>query len=273
MREAVIDGFIAQDSFKIAVETKLTPEFDLLQLERHLQIFTREDHRLLLLLAPAQPAITAELKAFCDRAQTRRISVLSTTFERIIEVMRSVLSANDEEMHALLADFEDFCDDSEHRLLPNDRFMMFTPPCGPSHIENDRLRLYYCPAERPLRRAQYIGIYANKAVGAIGKIAKVLSCDIDFGSSQVTAHEGTSLTREEELRILEAAKLAEDHGWNVTTGHRFYLCDEWHPTSYRKVSAGGIMGSRMIDLRRAFPQGVPATISQIASGLTQITWT
>ena len=35
-----------------------------------------------------------------------RVSVLVTTFERIIEVMRALLSPNDEEMNDLVDDFE-----------------------------------------------------------------------------------------------------------------------------------------------------------------------
>ena len=59
-RGSVVDGYIAQESFKIAVETKLTPQFSVEQLDRHLAIFSREDHRLLILLAPALPIETEE---------------------------------------------------------------------------------------------------------------------------------------------------------------------------------------------------------------------
>ena len=45
-----MDGFIAQDSIKIAVETKLTDTFDPVQLENHLAIFRAEQHKLLILL-------------------------------------------------------------------------------------------------------------------------------------------------------------------------------------------------------------------------------
>lgn len=66
------------------------PQFAIRQLERHLEIFSREDHRLLLLLAPAALLETRELTEFRDRA------------------MRAVLSLNDEGMSALLDDFEGF---------------------------------------------------------------------------------------------------------------------------------------------------------------------
>ena len=176
-------------------------------------------------------------------------------------------------MNELVDDFELFCDESEHRLLPNDRFMMFTPPCGPSHLENERFRLYYCPSDRPHRRAQYLGIYANKTVRAIGRVAKVIDCEIDLRASEVRTEGNTLLTESEEKRILEAARLAPSHGWNITSGHRFYLCDEWAASSYRKITPGGIPGARMLDLRKAFPRGIPSNLAEIAQDLSLATWT
>jgi hypothetical protein len=82
-----------------------------------------------------------------------------------------------------------------------------------------------------------------------------------------------SLTDPEKARVMEAARLAPIHEWNVTTGHRFYLCDEWQTTNYRQTSPGGIKGARMLDLRKPFPQGLPATLSEIAYGLLEESWT
>src|SRR5205809_821566 len=59
--KGVLDGFIAQDSLKIAVETKLAEAFDLAQLERHLAIFGAEQHKLLILLSPSPHGIPGSL--------------------------------------------------------------------------------------------------------------------------------------------------------------------------------------------------------------------
>ncbi len=48
---SVLDGFISQDSVKIAVETKLGPKFNPDQLRRHLEVFGNEQHKLLILLS------------------------------------------------------------------------------------------------------------------------------------------------------------------------------------------------------------------------------
>src|ERR1035437_4842147 len=50
--KSIVDGYISQDSIKIAVETKLTETFDPAQLENHLAVFAAEQHKLLILLSP-----------------------------------------------------------------------------------------------------------------------------------------------------------------------------------------------------------------------------
>src|SRR6266849_2473842 len=54
---SVLDGFIAQDSFKIAVETKSGKWFDPIQLEHHLQVFRSEQHKVLILLSPSNEGL------------------------------------------------------------------------------------------------------------------------------------------------------------------------------------------------------------------------
>jgi hypothetical protein len=196
--------------------------------------------------------------------------MLVTTFEDIIDVMRRVLTERDDEMMELVGDFEEFC--SISNLLPDDKFFMFTPPCGPSHAENESLKLYYCPATRSRRAAAYLGIYANKEVRAIGKIKKVVACTIDLPSKTVLVLSGEPITGDETARILEASRLAPRHGWDVTTGHQFFLCDEWAQTSFRKSSPGGIQGHRMLDLRMEFSGKVPTSVEEIANGLNGKVW-
>ena len=270
--KSIVDGYIAQDSFKIAVETKLTPHFSLDQLERHLTVFSQEDHRLLILLAPTRPTETDEWAAFRRLAQGKQVSVLSTTFERIIEVMREVLSVNDEEMNTLVNDFEAFCAESESRLLPNDRYMLFTPPCGPFHADNDLLHFYYCPSERPVRQAHFPESMPTAESLRSAESQKSWSARIDHAAAKVTTFNHSPLDASEQARVLKAAELAPNHGWNITTGHRFYLCDEWQTTNYCKTSPGGIMGARMLDLRKAFPSAWPATLVDVAQGLAKSSW-
>ncbi len=270
-RESVVDGFIAQDSIKIAIETKLGPVFDHNQLERHLSVFKNEDHKLLILLCPSVPRLEDGIESIRQAALKHSVEVLPTSFGQIMAVMREVLTDRDEDMLALLEDFADFC--TLTGLISEEQYFLFTPPCGPSHLDNEELHLYYCPAERPRRAASLLGIYARREVRAIGRIAKVVTCTIDRQARSVLVQTGENLTPEERNRVLTAADRAPGHGWNIDTDHTFYLCDEWSLTSFQKTSPGGIMGHRMLDLRKEFNDGrVPSTVLGIATALAGKTW-
>jgi hypothetical protein len=270
--KSIVDGFIAQDSIKIAVETKLTEAFDTQQLENHLAVFGAEQHKLLILLSPTLgETSTSQLTLVREGARSRNIQVVHTSFEDIVQKTRSCLSEHDEEMLALVADYESFC--SDLGLLPRDQYTLFVPPCALSFEANERFRLYYCPATWSRRKAKYLGIYAQKTVRAIGQIVKSVVCAIDLTAGTVTAADGqATLTSEQQARILEATKEARARDWDLTTGHRFYLCDTVEPTDFRKASRGGIMGHRYFDLDEILGDEPPRDLGALAAMLRQHQW-
>jgi hypothetical protein len=270
--KSIVDGFIAQESVKIAVETKLSDSFDPSQLRNHLDIFHGEQHQLLILLSPALgEAQSSQLASIREEAHLRNIQVLHTSFQNIIENAWECLSEHDEEMRALVADYESFC--SERRLLPRDKYTLFVPPCGQSYEANEAFHLYYCPASWTRRNAKYLGVYAQRTVRSIGRIAKVVSCTIDLKANSVTVLKGQEkLTSDEQARILGAARNAETHKWNITVGHKFYLCDLFEETDFRKTSPGGIWGHRYFDLEKVLGVKVPSDLKSLAALLRQHPW-
>jgi hypothetical protein len=270
--KSVLDGFISQDSIKIAVETKLTDSFDVEQLENHLTIFGSEQHKLLLLLSPTLGAVPASLLGqIRGLVNEQNIQVVHTSFENIVDKMKSCLSEHDEEMLALVDDYEAFCSDME--LLPRDKHTMIVPPCRESLKDNLNFRLYYCTASYSRRNVQYLGVYANKAVQAIGRISKIVSCDVSLSENKVIVeNESVSLTADEERRIIEATRNGPSHGWDLATGHRFFLCDKLIETEFRKNSSGGIQGRRYFDLEELFAGQIPKSVEEIAQALRQRTW-
>lgn len=268
--KSVVDGFIFQDSMKIAVETKLHNAFDFEQLENHLALFGTEQYKLLILLSPSIESNTDKLNNLRAKAGPG-IQILSTSFDDIICGAASCLSDHDEEMQALVQDYESFC--SDMGLLLRDKCTLFVPPCSQSFKENIENALYYCPATWSRRKAKYLGIYANKAVQAIGTIANRVVCKIDLDGDKLTISESTrSLRGDEEKRILKATRKALERGWDLRNGHRFYLCDEMVKTDFQKVSSGGIMGHRYFDLEKVFSAALPPNIGELALRLRQHTW-
>lgn len=273
--KSVVDGYIAQDSLRIAIETKLSRQFDLSQLERHLAVFTDETSKLLILLSPTREAVSAEELALVrSKAALRGVSVVPAAFEDVAREALACLSEHDEEMLALANDYASFC--SETKLLPRDACILFAPGCGRSFEDNLKYRLYYCPAAWSRREAAYLGIYANRAVRAIGRIAKVVACEVDADSGTVTELPGAgSLSPDERHRILAASQSAlANNGWDLgRTPHKFYLCDRLEPTEFRKESPGGMRGHRYFDLEEILGGAIPESVGELAQLLRRPVWT
>lgn len=260
---SVADGFVTQESIKVVIESKLDGNaFNRDQLLRHLSAFDQSrgpEGQLLVLLSPNDP----------DDAPTAgfKVPVLRTTFQQILTAARNCLSEHEEEMIAIIDDFEQFC--SDEKLLPRDRFTMFTPPCGRSFESNLKHRLYYCPAERHVRKATFLGIYKKKSVRAIGRIEKVVTCRrIDLDRGKVEIENDLPVTDKEKQRILCATREWDSELDN----HKFYLCNEMVETDYKKKSGGGMLKHRYFDLGHILDvQDLPG-INEISQRLRCKAW-
>lgn len=154
-----------------------------------------------------------------------------------------------------------------------DSRMLRVVPCSQSLEENKKFRLYYCPAPRSHRNSEFLGIYANRSVRFIGCIRRVLGCKVDLRSKRVACVDTVEvITPEEQERILGATAAAQRHGWDLSRGHKFYLCDSLEETDFRKDTPGGIMGHRYFDLGRILDGTVPNDTSKIAELLRGRTW-
>lgn len=236
-KSSVADGFVTQESIKVVIESKLDGNaFDRDQLLRHLSAFDQScgsGGQLLVLLSPNDPddVDTADFK----------VPVLRTTFQQILTAARNCLSEHDEEMIAVIDDFEQFC--SDEKLLPRDRFRMLMASCKYSFESNLKHRLYYCPESQNGPKPAFLGIYKDKSVRAIGRIEKLVTCgriDLDCGKVQ----SDLTVTGEEKKRILGATR---ERG-SPLDNYKFYLCNEMIETDYKKKSKYGMRSRRYADL-------------------------
>jgi hypothetical protein len=268
----VVDGYLYQDRLRIAIETKRNSnDFGVEQLRGHLRSFGPSNGGFLILLSPEPVEGThfgsANWKSLTDEASANNVTVVSVSFEGLIKAARDCLAPYDEEMGALLTDYEEFC--SEGNLLPVDKWTLFVPPCGQSRDINFAKQLYFCPASWSRRKARYLGVYYDKAVRRIGTIVKVIECELKDG--KIVSEK--PLTDEERKRIAAATASAKDQNrWDIATGHQFFLCNEMCDTEFSKSSPGGIMGHRYFDLRDYFPTGIPTHLSDIAAQLRGQNW-
>lgn len=160
------------------------------------------------------------------------------------------------------------------KLPPRVQRTLFVPPCRKSFADCEQFQLYYCPEDRDEESARYVGIYAQKTVRAIGRVVKIVACNVNLKSGAVVPLSGqtSNLNPAEEMRIAGAARNGPSHGWDLSTGHRFYLCDEMEATDFRKTSAYGIRGPRYFDLEEVLGTRVPPNLRDLANKLRLCTW-
>lgn len=270
--KSVVDGWIEQRPLKIAIETKLGSGFWVDQLARHTQALLDCSHnRLLLLLNPSRlisPSIE-EVRRQIRSATGQGVTVLHVTFADIVSAASECFKDHGVSIGAEITEFERFCD--ETGLLPIDEFRMFAPPCRASYQENMTFRLYYNSADTFFRGARYLGVYDQKAIRAIGHIARRVVCDVDPESGSVVVHDGDPVTEDEAKRVVATVERARKRDWDLARNHQWFICDEWEETEFQKKSKGGIRRQRYFDLRKFVGEPLP-DLKEIAASLRESGW-
>lgn len=265
----VADGIIRQQGFDVLIETKLGDKFDPDQAIGHLEQIRSSANPTLLLLSSNVRKTDSSLDAIIKAAASMQppVRVLACTFKDIVDQCRSIISPHDDELVAILDDFEDYCLGAG--LISTDEYTMFVPPCGESYEENIAYRLYYCPASRSRRNGRWLGIYYWKCVRAVGRIEHVL--DVSQQGDETLTPGASPDVRQ---RILDAIDGAMKRGWDLLLQpHTFYVCSDLALTEFHKDSPGGIPGHRYFDLRRLeFDKNEAMTSAALAQKLASRRW-
>lgn len=270
---SVVDGVISQDSFKVAIETKLYDNFSTDQLVRHLDAFgDNYAQRILLALSKSKvdSNIRTEIIKTLQQDKYKDIKFASTTYEDIYQIIASNLSEYDLEMREILDDYISLC--NEHGLTNIENRTMLTFTASESLQENIKYRIYYDPVTRSHNSPfKYIGLYLNKTIVAIGKLEKTVYCDYDDGKLIATNNEDLSrLTQDEYNRIKETIENTDYY--DLEEGNKFFLVDNFYKTNYIKTSFSSIRAKKYfwLDEIDGFKEGM--TAEQIAKLLDGKTW-
>lgn len=250
---SIPDGGILQQSFRAVIETKMyESQFTLMQLENHLKAFEDEQMQIMLSLSPKPMAVNLsnsfnqKVDQF-NRSNKKRISFVEITFSDIIQKFRDSIEEYDIELIELIDDYEDFC--AELKLLPTDEFKMLAVPCGLTLQENFDYGIYYDPATRNFSPHAYLGIYKNKAIRGIGKVINVVEANM-VNNSLIIINQSNDVTDEQKERIenIMAAAL-QNHGWDITNGHKFFIVDRFHETNFEKKTKYPLQGRKYFNLK------------------------
>jgi hypothetical protein len=144
---------------------------------------------------------------------------------------------------------------------------------GDSMQDNLTYNIYYDPADRTHSKPfQYIGLYADMGIVAVGKVIKIVTCDYaDEKLFGTLGYDISTLTPDEYNRIkltIENTKAYEDE---LDSGLRFFLVDKFCATSYLKTSSYAIRSKRYfwLDEIDGFKQGMSSeNLAQFLNGKT-----
>ena len=266
----IIDGLIKQQSFAIAIETKLGNNQDVAQLIRHLASLTGdEEMKVLLALSqndtPADVITRVQSEATRAAAAKGNIFVASTTYQKIIDAIQTQLSDRDAEMLEILEDYVALC--QEHGLLDVSKRTMLTVPVGTSKDINLAQRIYYCPASRNQNRPySHIGFYNSKHLIAAGRLELKVAVDLVDGELQYPEGKPHGITPEQEARIRTTIE-GTDY-YNLRQWIRFFLLDDFMDDLAVPVPRV-IQGIKYFTFGEAIDLTAPDAVEKLRSGVAE----
>lgn len=275
--ESIPDATITQEGFKIVVETKLTDWFYSDQLMRHLKSFGDEKNKVMITLA-SEPMSAEKLVDFekqlkeYNESQTYPVIHINTTFEMMANAIRDVIDDRDYEMQDVLDDYLNYC--YKDGLIPvSDSWKYLRMQLAGTTLDfNVDNNVYYDKAERGFRAHDYLGLYKQKSVRAIGKIcARITAIETEEGIKYTP--EFGELTEGRKQMIAKAMADGDSHGYDLRTiEHRYFFVEQFYETDFKKISSGGSMGTRIFDLTTLLGTEEIPDVEQIAELLRNQSW-
>lgn len=181
--ESVPDGMISQESFEIKIETKLFDNLSKDQLIKHVRSFSEDAGTKILLGLSKQKvddAIVKEVNKNITNKCLKNLKFVAVSFSILIEAIRNEIEVHEKEMTEIIDDFANLCEEQDLIDLTEQTMLGLT--VGLSLNENLEFDMYYELENRNHNRGfNYIGLYANKAICAIGKLSKIVYCTLHDG--------------------------------------------------------------------------------------------
>ena len=132
--------------------------------------------------------------------------------------------------------------------------------------------VYYDKAERGFRAHDYLGLYKNKSVRAIGKICARITAVEEDGQVKFNAEYG-ELTEDRKKSILAALKDGDSHGYDLrSVEHRYFFVEKFLEMDYKKETPRAPMGTRIFDLSQIINVNKMPEVEEIVKILNTKTW-
>ncbi len=266
---SVPDGGIRQEPIHIVIETKVSAGVDADQLLRHCDSFVKRREGNYLLLLTKNPAEDQALEPVRSKVKDIGAIFRNATFEKLCHSLQGLAREHETHLVRVIEDYTAYC--AEMDLLPDRRKWLRIVPCGTTFDLNKQWHLYYQPTDRGYSPHEYIGIYNQKAVRLLGRIAAIYDSELDAdGQLQLFLVDGQDRPEFRERiggMILDSKQKI---GWDLTSETRFFCAEQFLPTDFKKTSWGGIQGARFWDISEQ--ANIAGTDDQLADLLRQQEW-
>lgn len=132
--------------------------------------------------------------------------------------------------------------------------------------------IYYDKASRHFRPHEYLALYKEKSIRAIGKICAIISAVEENGVMKYKAISG-ELTDERKKKILLAIQDSNRYGYDLTSiEHNYFFVEKFFDTDFKKNTSGAPMGTRIFDLAQLLNISPLTSTETIAKLLENQTW-
>lgn len=173
-------------------------------------------------------------------------------------------------MQEVLDDYLNYCYRDNLIIVSDAWKFMRVQLAGTTFDFNINENLYYDNIDRGFRAHDYLGLYRNKSVRALGKINAIITAVLNDSGLEYKAEFG-EVTDERKEQINKAIEDGKNYGY-VLEANRYFFVDEFYETDFKKVTPRAPMGSRVFDLTQILgTENLPAT-KEIAELLDTKTW-
>jgi len=273
---SIPDATISQESFKIVVETKMSDWFYSDQLLRHLESFSDEKHKVLLTIAP-EPMDKEKRLAFektlaeYNSKQDTNILHVNTTFEQLADAFNNAIDEHDYEMQDVLKDYLSYCFEDGLINVSDSWKWMRVELANVTFDFNMKENVYYHAIDAGFRAHDYIGLYKDKSVRAIGKINTIVTTtQKEDGTLLFNAEQG-EITEDIKRKIRLAIEDGKQYGYKLDN-IRYFFVDQFIETDFRKITPRAPMGARNFDLTQLLNTDNLTSVEDIAKQLTTLNW-
>ncbi|MBE5894204.1 MAG: hypothetical protein E7285_00885 [Lachnospiraceae bacterium] len=274
-KKSVPDATITQPSFKLVVETKLTDWFYKEQLINHLEKFKNEEYKVLITLSSERmneakkKEVDEKISAYNSEHQTHIIHV-NTTFELLAQGVQDVITEHDYEMQEVLDDFVDYCHNDKLIVISDAWKKMRMQLAGNTFDFNVAENVYYDNMERGFSAHDYLGLYKQKSIRALGKIEAIITAVRDNGELVYNAERG-EITEERKQTIAKAIEDGKKYEYYLDA-HRYFFVEKFYETDFPKTTPRAPMGTRMFELTKILKKDELPETEKIAELLRNESW-